>query len=544
MARSGSTRAGLRKYNQVVPTPSHPNLLSYARAQLKSSASTEPGIGSGSLQGNVVAVFGDTGYNMNVGKPVVYDCATDVATLQTTGWVHMEMTPDYNNGLSNSEGVVTRPSGMVAATISVYSTTDVVTSGSGSTVVAGGFKSYIGWTTGGQFTSYLNGTGGTDYPGKFFYVYGHDKQGAEDNYLDAMWETNGTIDIYWSGLLVSRQVCIAPTTANIRRLIAFGANTSNATTTLGTARIRNCFVAKADNAPVMDTSGAIGMIGDSQTTTGGLPTEMFDLPETAGGTTSAAGGIRCPWVPKNGLTTGSGNPTSNGFDGGGFLTVSGTPTFRGDVGYMASFFRKLGKAGWMPSNNKCYATAGAGSSAMVAQLDAMMLAYGSTIPDILLAPFGTNDYISMGGVPTTDATNFDNNAKAMLTAAYNYGIKKVIMWTVPKGGTAPDYNTVNYDNALLAINAKVNALQAWCVSQGYGSGFLSVWDAFTYYGGLNVDTSKFKTSVSAITDVHFNPQGSAEFGMAFGDIATNWYSSGGSGGSSGMIGGLISGLIS
>lgn len=542
MARQSSTRTGLKKYSQVVPSPSHANLITAARAQLKSNAANESGIGNGSLQGTTGQIFTADGYDPNGAKGVAFDLSAYTAQTNVSGWLHMEMSPNLNDGISvavNGAPTPTEPAGRGTSDNYIISTTDAVT-GSWPTLAA--IKNGVYWAaTGGSFKSYMLGI--SSYDGVANYIYGFDKTGQDDNYIDIVWEVNKYMDLYWSGLLVSRQDCPASLpVSNSFKYVVPGARTSSSTNNNLGAYVKNFFAAKANQ--LMDTSGAIGMIGDSLTTGGGLPSSLYDLPAIsaakAGANPALSGAVRPPWAPKNGITLGNGNAACNGFDGAGADT--GAIAY-GDTGYMACFFRKLGKVGWMPSNNKCYARAGQGSSSMVGQLDAMMTAYAGVIPDILCAPFGTNDYIALGNAASTDATTFDTNAKALLTAAYNYGIKKVIIHTVPKGGSASAYNNSTYDAALLAINTKVALLQDWCISQGYGSNFLSIWDAFTNFGGLTPDLTKFKPAGTSIQDVHYNVRGMVDFGMGFGDIAASWYSSGGSGSGSGVLSGILGSIL-
>jgi len=509
-----STKNGLKKYNGVVPAPSHPNLITSLRAQLKSTAATEVGIGSASLQGSAVGVFTTDGYDPNGGKPIQFDASIsgNATAFDTNGWIHMEMTPDYNNGTNPAAGVYSGPVGRSGAAYFFSSAS------TGSFGAAGAVKAGINWASSGSsglFTPYLNGIA---VPGSPFYIYGHDKTGTADNYVDIIWRASTYMDIYWSGLLVSRQVYPATHSAGADIFkYQCPAGQTNGTATNG-AKMRNFFAMPTPQTTIMDTSGAILHIGDSQTVTQGLPSTFYDLPET--GADNVA--VRLPWAPKNGLTTGGGNPACNGFLAGG--VTDGGPSTLGDVGLISAFYRKLGKAGWMPSNNKNYAVAGESSSAMVTQFNTAMAAYAGVVPAVLTALFGTNDYISMGGAASTDTTSFTTNCQALITAAYNAGIPKMIMWTIPEGGTATEYvGVAAYEAALAALNVAVWALPAWSLSQGYGADFLSIYDCFTAMGGLTVDTDSFIARTVPLTNVHLSAQGGTTAGQGIGDIVANWW---------------------
>lgn len=197
---------------------------------------------------------------------------------------------------------------------------------------------------------------------------------------------------------------------------------------------------------------------------------------------------------------------------------------RGDTSMICQSMRQLYKAGQYPVANAhrseagCYVAQLIGTTAATGRgyicgFEAMKTA-DNVHPDQVFINVGTNEVAEAvsGG---TNYNAFDANYKILLGNLAADGCQLAVLQEVLSLANNPTYATAGYEARVVALNAIINALPAWAVSQGMTMKVV-VDPVYAKFGGASPTPGLFRSA-----DIHPNAIGSSLLGYSAGQTAAS-----------------------
>lgn len=215
--------------------------------------------------------------------------------------------------------------------------------------------------------------------------------------------------------------------------------------------------------------------------------------------------------------------TTGGYDMFASDATALTTYSRGDTSVICQIIRSLFKAGHYPVVNAhrseagCYVsqligTTAATSRSFLCGFEAMKTA-DNVHPDLVFINVGTNEAVeaTSGGA---NYNAFDANYKTLLTNLAADGVQAVVLQEVLSvANNTSLYSNPAYAARVIALNAIINALPAWAISQGMTMKVI-VDPVYAKFGGATPNSALFRT-----TDIHPNAIGTSLLGSSAGATA-------------------------
>lgn len=195
---------------------------------------------------------------------------------------------------------------------------------------------------------------------------------------------------------------------------------------------------------------------------------------------------------------------------------------RGDTSMICQSMRALYKAGQYPIANAhrseagCYVaqligTTAATSRAYLCGFEAMKTA-DNVYPDLVFINVGTNE-VAEGTSGGTNYNAFDANYKILLANLVAAGVQACVLQEVLSLSNSATYADPAYPARVIALNAIINALPAWAVSQGITMKVV-IDPVYAKFGGATPTAGLFRTN-----DIHPNAIGTSLLGYSAGQAA-------------------------
>ena len=218
-----------------------------------------------------------------------------------------------------------------------------------------------------------------------------------------------------------------------------------------------------------------------------------------------------------GMVTGAPSTYPSWNPGPGWQSAHGSqPSYQTqfkDVSYICELTRTLSKAGiWTDGGRGNFNQAVSGSKATDQVANYAYFTTNNLKPQILVCGVGTND-----AAQGTSASSFATSYQNLITTAYNDGVSKMVLWTVPSLRADSTYRTPTFDGYIAAINQVINTLPLWAANQGYGAKFVTVVDIFNLFGGHNIDSKDFGLGTPGSENIHPSIYGNQKLGKWMGE---------------------------
>lgn len=434
-----------------------------ARAEMKSSASTEAGLGV-----NHTAPADNTnwsfdpvsGFDPAGSDAVKYDVsqfltAGQITSLRTEGRINLSLSSGFNSDDNASLKYIISTNGSVGGWIE-YSA-----SGNFQNRFFGDFGTTTGVKGGAIKLSSLT----TDL-GSNVVTYWSGAHGRT----------------FWNGLLVDQVPAVVFDTDFVDIFVG-GLTTANSDY-LGEGI--SDFQLSAHAPILQENKYRILHLGDSLTAQGG-PDSQFVTPAEAS--------VRLPWVATN--TT-----LGGGFDSDGTTPFQGDLSWD-DVGCIASFYRTLGQSNIYPfDDNRNVSYGGADVADMVTKVSGL----SGWVPTDVVCSIGTND------IQSTTNVSFETSYHNLIKGCWELGAQRFYAVQIP---TAENYSIFQNDpdrTSRADKNAIIAGLPAWALANGYG-------DFVSYVplpSSISSDTAYDSSLFKAGDDLHVNKAGTKLLGETWG----------------------------